>query len=218
MSAYFITATGTDIGKTYLTTLLCRSLKAAEKDVHALKPIISGWDENDPTNDTFEILRSLNLPINQENIENISPWRFKEPLSPDMAARMENRTINFAEVIEFCNTQKKHDFLLIEGVGGVMVPVTNQHTIADLIKEIDIKTIVVTGSYLGAISHTLTAINSLNNIGINQISIVINELEKEVDLDQMKTSLQNHTQHPIIILERKERYTLLENTIKEILA
>lgn len=177
MISCFITATGTEIGKTYVTTLLCRQLRAAGCSVRALKPVISGFDPVDcDESDTVRILKALDLPATEANIDAISPWRFRAPLSPDMAAAREGRQIDFAALTAFCRPGSE-DALLIEGVGGAMVPLTDTETVMDWIAALDVPALVVAGSYLGTISHTLTTVAALQGRGIDIAAVVISESE-----------------------------------------
>lgn len=208
MQSFFITSTGTDIGKTLITTTLCHQLSKSGKRVAAIKPIISGYDRSDRENDTFLILESLGLETTEQNIENISPWRFAEPLSPDMAADNEGRKIDLAEVVAFCKNSGKTDIdvLLAEGAGGVCVPLNNISTTLDLMVEIDFKIILVAGSYLGSISHTLTAFNALASRGIAVHAIIINESKNSnVDLIKTKDTIMNFIpkKTQVITLERQ---------------
>ena len=195
MQKFFITATGTGIGKTLVTTTLCRQLKLAGKKVIALKPIISGYDAADMDNDTALILQSLNLPVTETNIEVISPWRFIAPLSPNMAAAREGKYTSLDEVVGFCEEQGKgvEDILLIEGVGGICVPLNNEHTTLDWMAQlVDWKIIVVAGSYLGAISHTLTAVKTLETLGIVLHALIVSESENStVTLEETIKTLVN---------------------------
>jgi len=193
----FITSTGTNIGKTYLTSLIIKKAQALNFKVNAIKPIISGFNiENFNTTDTGII--SAALGKDQSSIEEVSPWRFEAPLSPDQAAYKENKEIVFKELIDFClknlNPIKNiNDIVLIEGVGGTMVPINNKYTTLDLMKALDIPVILIIGSYLGSISHTLNAYEVLiqNNININ--SIVISESEENnIGINQTRKTLLNH--------------------------
>src|SRR6056300_1233513 len=97
----FITSTGTDIGKTFLTIMLIKRAIKLNLKVNAIKPIISGFDLNNLyETDTGIILKALNS--SSTNIDKISPWRFKDPLSPDMAAKNEDRYIQFEDLCTFC--------------------------------------------------------------------------------------------------------------------
>ncbi|MCE3233640.1 MAG: bioD [Rickettsiaceae bacterium] len=196
--SYFITATGTGIGKTYITCALINKLQHAGKTVRAIKPVISGW-ENSNT-DTHRILEALNVEATDESIAKTSPWRFDQPLSPDIATRLVGKSIDFEELVNFCHPAGKEDYLLIEGVGGVMVPLNSKKTIADLIKKLQIPVILVAGSYLGSISHTLTAITTLKSYDIIINRIIISQSKDCAGKNEMIETLQNFTNIPIILV------------------
>ena len=144
----FITSTGTDQGKTYATRLLCKQLGR----VTAIKPVISGYNTDDEASDTALILEASQSGL---TVEECSRWRFKEPVSPDLAAGLEGKAINFNELVEFCSQSKVQ---IIEGAGGVMSPITTQHTNLDFIEATRSEVLLVSSLYLGCISHILTAL------------------------------------------------------------
>ena len=110
MSAYFITATGTGIGKTVLTTALAYQLKEKGRNVMAVKPVISGFEDGDLENDTALIAASLGLSFNTENIRKISPFRYRAAISPNLAAAIERREIEPEALLDFCDkTISSHD-------------------------------------------------------------------------------------------------------------
>jgi dethiobiotin synthetase len=180
MTALFVTATGTDIGKTFVTAGLIRHLHGAGRAVAAIKPVVSGfdpasWQESDPA----VLLATLGRPVTLEEVETVSPWRFKAPLSPYMAARCEGRTIAFLEVVEFCRRAMaaRRGVLLIEGIGGVMVPFDDRHTVLDLMSMLRIPIVLVAGSYVGTISHILTALEVLARRNLDIAGVVVSESE-----------------------------------------
>ena len=178
MTAFFVTATGTGIGKTFVTAGLIRALRAQGRPASGLKPVISGFDpEMAATSDTGILLAATGRSITPEAICELSPWRFRAPLSPDMAAVREGRTIEFPELITFCRTAigAAPDTLFIEGVGGVMVPLDSRHTVLDWIAALDIPVLLVAGTYLGTISHTLTALGVLASRHLAVRALILNE-------------------------------------------
>jgi len=176
MSALFVTATGTDVGKTFVMTKLVAELRAARRSVRALKPIASGFDAADvAASDAGVLLDALGLAPTPANLDAVSPWRFAAPLSPDMAAARENRAIPFAEVVEFCRAPRAADVTLIEGIGGVMVPLDAEHTVLDWIAELGAPVLLVAGSYLGTLSHTLTAVAALRARGCQLAAVIVSE-------------------------------------------
>jgi dethiobiotin synthetase len=178
MTAIFVTATGTDIGKTFVTAGLIRALRARGRPASALKPVVSGFEMTTAEDsDPGQLLQAMGQTIAPHTVARISPWRFVAPLSPDMAAARENREIAFAELVAFCRDQMNstNGALLIEGVGGVMVPLDRQHTVLDWIAALDIPVLLIVGTYLGTISHTLTALHALRSRGVVVRTIALNE-------------------------------------------
>jgi len=186
----FIGATGTDIGKTYVTCQLLRQLQEKGYNARAIKPIISGFDPAAiEQSDTGQLLIAMGIAPTLDNAARISPWRYGPPLPPHRAAEQVRDVINLEQVIEFCQQQAQDisqdigqdtadgplDFLLIEGVGGVMVPLNSDHTTLDLMTRLDCRCLLVTGSYLGTLSHSLTAIDCLTRRGIEIAGLIVSE-------------------------------------------
>jgi len=181
MSAYFITATGTDIGKTFVTAGLIRYLRNAGAKPEALKPVVSGYDSSVvETSDPAVLLKALGRTVSADEIARIAPWRFRAPLSPDIAAARENRAIDFDALIAFSRaaTKASNGILFIEGVGGIMVPLDGKRTVLDWMAALDIPLLLVVGGYLGAISHTLTALDVLAQRKLKIAAIVVSESER----------------------------------------
>jgi dethiobiotin synthetase len=178
MSAVFVTATGTDIGKTFITTGLIRQLRGAGHAVHAIKPVVTGFDPGAwQSSDPAALLAALARPITLQEVDRISPWRLKAPLSPDVAGRREGRAIAFAQVVEFCrDTLRNHPgVVLIEGIGGIMVPLDEHRTVLDWMSVLRIPIILVTGTYVGTISHTLTALEVLARRNLDVAAVAVSE-------------------------------------------
>jgi dethiobiotin synthetase len=186
MTTLFVTATGTDVGKTYVTTRLIAELRAARRSVRALKPVASGFDAAAvEDSDSGALLRALGLPLSTAELDRVSPWRFTAPLSPDMAAARERRPLPFTELLDFCRAPSAADVTLIEGIGGVMVPLDGQHTVLDWIAALRAPVLLVAGSYLGTLSHTLTAAAVLRDRGCTIAAVVISEsAQQPVDADE----------------------------------
>jgi dethiobiotin synthetase len=179
MSALFVAGAGTDIGKTFVAGQLIRALIARGAAVEALKPVVSGFDPGDwSASDPGQLLTALGRPLNAETLQAISPWRYAAPLSPDMAARREGRTVSCAAVVEFCRARiasRPAALVIVEGAGGVMSPVDETTTGLDLMAGIGAPVILVGGSYLGAVSHTLTAIVAMRARSLTLKAVVISE-------------------------------------------
>ena len=174
MPAFFIAATGTDIGKTFVTAGLVRILKQRGQAVAAIKPVASGYnDEDTAQSDAGQLLSAMGHPITAESIAGICPWRYTAALSPHMAAARESRKIDYAGLLDFTRktVAETEGVLFIEGIGGVMVPLDAKHTTLDWMADMKLPLILVTGSYLGTISHTLTAVAALaRRFGVRVVS------------------------------------------------
>ena len=178
MSAYFVTSTGTDIGKTFVTAGLVRVLRAKGEKVSALKPVVSGFDmATAALSDPGVLLGALDIPVTPEALEDMSPWRFAAPLSPDMAAAREGKALDFDAIVAVCQKAiaARSGTLFIEGVGGVMVPLDERRTVLDWMAALNLPLIMVAGSYLGTISHTLTALDVVARRGLTVKALVLNE-------------------------------------------
>jgi dethiobiotin synthetase len=178
MTAIFITATGTEIGKTFVAAGLIRHLRSAGRHVDALKPVVTGFDPTaGAASDPGVLLAALGRPASPAEIERIAPWRFAAPLSPDMAARHENRAIDFDKLLAFSRdaVAGAKGTLLVEGIGGVMVPLNDKHTVLDWMAELNIPVVLVIGSYLGSLSHTLTGLHALRGRNLVAKAVVVDE-------------------------------------------
>lgn len=184
MSAYFVTSVGTGIGKTFTTCALLHAAKQQKMDAVGCKPIISGWDDSADT-DTAKI-----ISIVGGDVDGVSPWRFKAPLSPHMAAPKERKHIDVEQVIAWTNERKaKHRLSLFETVGGIMVPLDDHYTTLDWMQGANLPVILTTGSYLGSISHTLTALAVLKVVGIEVKALVMNESEEGIAFEEAVAGL-----------------------------
>jgi dethiobiotin synthetase len=193
VTAYFVTSTGTDIGKTFVTACLIRYLRQAGQPVAALKPVVSGYDSSVvETSDPAVLLRALDQPVSAEAIAAIAPFRFRAPLSPDTAAAREGRVIDFDALVAFSRNAAaaQTGILFIEGVGGIMVPIDAQRTVLDWMAELGVPVILVVGGYLGTISHTLTALDVLTKRALSIACIVVSEKDNDtVPLEDTVTSI-----------------------------
>jgi dethiobiotin synthetase len=207
VAAIFITATGTDVGKTFVAASLIRHFRQMGRSVDAIKPVVSGFDpEHAAASDPGVLLHALGLPATLAEIDRISPWRFRAALSPDLAARREGRSIDVDAVVTFCQNavQQRRDILLIEGVGGVMVPLDGERTVLDVMMALQLPLILVTGSYLGTISHTLTALDALFQRRLKVMATIVSETPgSAVPLDDTVAAIGRFVA-PVIGLPRQE--------------
>jgi dethiobiotin synthetase len=205
VTAIFITATGPDVGKTLVVAALIRHLRAMGHAVDAIKPIVSGYEPAQAAaSDPGTLIAALGLPFSPESIERTSPWRFRAALSPDLAARLEGRNIDVDAVIAYCQTavDRRRDILLIEGVGGIMEPLDQHRTVLDVMMALRLPLILVTGSYRGALSHTLTALDSLFRRDMSVLATIVSETAgSKVALDDIVAAISRFAE-PVIGLPR----------------
>lgn len=173
----FVTASGTEIGKTLIACALAHQARGRGQSVNVLKPLATGFDAGLADSDTAQLLAAAGQEITDANIAACTPWRFGPAIAPDMAAKRAGTAIDFDAVVTHCRSglAAGMDLTVIEGVGGSMVPIGGTKTVRDLIEALRLPAVVVSGSYLGAISHVLTAVESLKARNIVVAGIVVSE-------------------------------------------
>ena len=196
MTALFVTSCGTGRGKTYVSERMIRAWRADGDAVRALKPVISGYDPSDAaTSDTGLLLSAIGEKLSPDSIDRMLPWRYAAPLSPDMAAALEDRTVPVDDIISYCRSAiesatARGEHLLIEGAGGVMVPLDETRTMRDLMVALEIPVVLVVGSYLGSLSHAMTALEALHVRQIVVDRIVVNETaDSNIPLTETRDTL-----------------------------
>ncbi len=202
MAGYFITGTGTDIGKTWLACALLSYWRGEGLATHAVKPVMSGIDKgNLAASDAGQLLIAQGHAVGEAAVAAIAPWRFAAPLSPDMAARREGREIDVDALVAFTRRAtttvvSRHAApTLVEGVGGVMVPLDARHTVLDWIAASGLPAVLVAGTYLGGMSHTLTALAALRGRGVPVAVVAVNESpDSTVPLAETLASLAAHVE------------------------
>ncbi|HEV8389450.1 MAG TPA: dethiobiotin synthase, partial [Dongiaceae bacterium] len=146
--------------------------------VGAYKPLLSGFDPAlVAESDAGRLLAALGRPLDADSLDDISPWRYTAAISADAAAAKEGKQVDYAAVLSGARAflQGPYDFALIEGAGGVMAPLSDDRTMLDLAADLELPAILVVGSYLGTISHSLTALSMLEARQVPIALIVMNE-------------------------------------------
>ncbi|MBU0629642.1 MAG: dethiobiotin synthase [Candidatus Margulisbacteria bacterium] len=167
MPGIFITGTDTGVGKTYVTQYLAEEFRKEGLDVGIMKPISCG-----PDNDAVLLKKKLKL---KDPIHLINPIHLKPPLSPLAASRLEKKKINLKPIFAaYRELAKRRQMVLVEGVGGVAVPISTNYCVIDLIKELKLPVIIVARAGLGTINHTLLTVGALKDQEIEIMGIIIN--------------------------------------------
>jgi dethiobiotin synthetase len=190
MPALFVTGTGTDIGKTYVSCALIRAMKAKGVIVDAFKPVVSGFDPKDAAgSDPARLAAALGDP---GAVFRIAPRRYRAPLSPNIAARLEGQILVLDDMVIDAvarAAELRDGLLLVEGAGGVMSPLTDHETNLDMIAALGAPVLLVAGSSLGTISHVLTALVALRAARARVAAVVISESLDAPDLTQTAQAL-----------------------------
>ena len=152
----FITGTDTGVGKTYVTARLIRHLRALGQDTVGFKPICCGGRED------AELLRAA--ADNALELNEVNPFWLRTPAAPYTAAMIENRPIDLALIREtFAKLRERYTSVLVEGVGGWLVPITRDYTVANLAAEFGLPVAIVVKNRLGALNHTALTVHHLRS-------------------------------------------------------
>lgn len=193
MKKYFVTGISTEVGKTIVSAIITEALQA-----DYWKPIQSGDLENADTHKVEKLIS------NQKSVFHNNSYALKTPMSPHASAEIDGITIELDQIVEPETTND----LVIEGAGGLLVPLNNEHTILDIIKP-NYKVIVVSRHYLGSINHTLLTLNLLKQKGFD-VSLIFSG-------DEHKTTesiIKKMSNIPVIGRVEEEPF-FDENVIKE---
>ena len=188
----FVAGSDTNVGKTYITNNLLKYIVSHDYTVMPFKPVETGCKKIKNKlipNDSKKFFLTLNKTI---NLDDINPYRFVEPISPNKAMILSKRRVFIKNYIEKVNDLEKKDFLIVEGAGGLLSPISRDGLNIDLIKSLHAKVILVIEDKVGAINHTLLNLESLKKRGIELICIILNRKLKVIpkgmdNLNELKT-------------------------------
>ena len=193
MKSIFITGTDTDVGKTYITSGLAITLQKMGIDVGVMKPFAAGIKQKKGfKSEDVEILSNSSKVDDPEEL--LNPQFFPISASPYTAWKKLKIKPKIQLVISsFKKLSKKHEILLIEGMGGVMTPILKNYFVTDLIKDMRIPTIIVTRSKIGTVNHTIMTVKMCQKYKIPIKGIIINNFDKGYPIDQLKKDLESLT-------------------------
>ena len=171
---YFVSGIDTDAGKTYITGLLAKRLMEKGLSVATQKFIQTG---NDTWSEDIEAHRKImGIPMLPEDLDHTTaPIIFHYPASAQLAARIDGRDIDLKVIKRSTETlSQRYDVVLIEGAGGLMVPITDDFFSIDYVAKNDLPLILVTNGILGSINHTILSLEAIRNHGIRLFAVVYN--------------------------------------------
>ncbi len=169
MRGLFVTGTGTGVGKTIVSAALLAAMRAAGEPVRAYKPVVTGLAE--PPGKWPHDHELLALAAGMAS-EKVAPVRFDPPVSPHLAAAMDGRRIDPADLVAGARASSK-DILVVEGVGGLLVPLTEDFSVRDLAVELGLPLVIAAPPGLGTINHTLLTIEAARAVGLELAAVVL---------------------------------------------
>jgi dethiobiotin synthetase len=180
----FITGTGTDVGKTYISALIVKKMREAGFNCGYFKPVISGVTEmcgHLMDSGANYVIQTANIPAEPENCVS---YYWQEAVSPHLAAKRKNQEIDIDKIkYDFAQINKKYDYLLIEGAGGITCPLKinseEKYLLKDLIWELGLSVIIIADAGLGTINSTLLTVDYARANGIEIEGIILNNYESD---------------------------------------
>jgi dethiobiotin synthetase len=171
MRGLFVTGTDTGIGKTVLSALLLAEMRRRKINAAPIKPVQTGCEGNVP--DLDYALSMAGMSVSDDDYRNMAPYTYEPACSPHLAAEMAGTEIDLAEmVIAARNLASEYDFIIAEGAGGVIVPLTRHETMLDLMQALKLPVLIAARPGLGTINHTLLTIRALRSDGLEIAGVV----------------------------------------------
>ncbi len=206
MSKFFITATDTDAGKTFVATALVKALVNTGKTVAVYKPISAGCEVIDGeliNEDAFLLQQVAN---SNQSISNVNPIAYEEPIAPHIAAAKSNQSITVEDVLQhYANvTSLNADITLTEGAGGWRLPLGNGKYLSEFVQQSDQKVILVVNMKLGCLNHAILTYETILADGLECIGWVANTFEGMNYLEENITELTSLIKAPMIARLNKE--------------
>ena len=155
MNSFFVTGTDTDVGKTCVSASIAKHLRDIDVDVGVMKPFASGYKaSSNSVSEDVEILMKYSEVT--DPIDLVNPYYFEIPTSPYDACKQLNLEIDISKVIEsYKQLTSIHDVVIVEGIGGIMTPISKNYFVSDLISDLQLESIIVTGSKIGTVNHLM---------------------------------------------------------------
>lgn len=179
MPVIFITGIDTESGKTMTTGLMARYLHKSNKSVITQKLVQTGCEKI--SEDILTHRKIMGIDLTEDDKNGLTcPYLFKYPASPHLSAKLENKKIDTDSITSATDTLlKKYDLLLLEGAGGLYVPLNDEFTIIDYIEIHNYPIIIVSSSKLGSINHTLLSLDAIKNRDLDVRGIIYNHFPKQ---------------------------------------
>ncbi|MGD1836345.1 MAG: dethiobiotin synthase [Nitrososphaeraceae archaeon] len=186
MKGIFITGTDTDVGKTIIASGIVNLLDSNKIKVGIMKPFACSekrYSKKYKTKDVKILIESIKNNTEKIDEQLVNPVFYNLPTAPYLAAKiLKKEIVDIKKVIKkYEKISKNHEFTIVEGIGGIMVPLTKNKTVIDMIKEMNLSVIVVTTNKIGTINHTILTIQMCKKYSIPVYGIIINNIERNND-------------------------------------
>ena len=179
----FITGTDTGVGKTFFACCLAEFLKESGHEVGVMKPAETGCAQGNGKLMPQDALALKGASGCQVPLEEICPYRFREPLAPSVAASREGITIDIDRLLSiYSEISSSHDITIVEGAGGLLVPLLPSYTFADLALVLKLPVIVVAANRLGVINHLLLTLEHAACRGLRVLGYILNQIENDLSV------------------------------------
>ncbi|MBI2119360.1 MAG: dethiobiotin synthase [Elusimicrobia bacterium] len=217
LKGLFVTATGTGIGKTFVSCLLASTLKNLGIEVGVMKPFASGgiYKRVDKTRRLVseDALKLKKAAASLDPLSLINPICFKAPLAPYSASILAGKRVPLNKVFDsYQNILDSHGFTIVEGIGGVRVPLAPNFELADLILRMNLPALVIVSSKLGTLNHTLLTLDYLKRKKIRVLGIVLNFFNKRDLVDRQNLNFFKKAKIPILAALTRDHSPSLDNS------
>tara|TARA_Y100000590_G_scaffold20192_1_gene23598 strand:- start:1349 stop:2044 length:696 start_codon:yes stop_codon:yes gene_type:complete len=196
MNSFFVTGTDTDVGKTCVSAALANYFHEKNIDVGVMKPFASGYkSSSDSVSEDVEIL--MKYSQTHDSVELVNPYYFEIPTSPYDASKQLNLEIDISRVIDsYTKLTSIHDVVIVEGIGGIMTPISKNYFISDLISDLNLESIIVTGTKIGSVNHLMLTYDHVRQKNLKFNGFIINQnVADGYDLSNMKHQIFGLTGH-----------------------
>ena len=195
--AWFIAGTDTEVGKTFVTCALLHAFAARGINAVGMKPVAAGTDAEGRNEDVEQLLAAMPVPAPRELV---NPYLYAPPIAPHIAAAEAGQEIDPARIASaFASLRENADAVLVEGVGGFLVPLGPRYDAADLAQDLDLPVILVVGMRLGCINHALLTRDAIIARGLKLAGWVANRIDPNMNrFDENLAALKERLPAPLL--------------------
>jgi dethiobiotin synthetase len=195
--SYFVTGTDTGVGKTLVSCALLHAFAAQGKRAVGFKPVAAGCDEHDHNEDALQLRAASNV---MAGYGQVNPYCFMHPIAPHIAARNSGVRIDSARILtSFHELKGQADEVIVEGVGGFLVPLNEKEDTASLAQQLALPVVLVVGMRLGCINHALLTMRVIEDYELDCVGWVANVLDADMPaLQQNIEALKDRLNAPLL--------------------